>query len=219
MPETIINAPEGRIEARYHINPSSKLIALVLHPHPEHGGNMNDKVTYALYRTFVDSGFNTLRFNFRGIGKSEGKFSNGEGEISDTATVLDWMQTQNPNASSCWIAGFSFGAWIGMQLLMRRPEINNFISVSPPVNIYDFNFLAPCPAPGLIIKGNKDKIIPTESIDKLVEKISLQRNIKINYKIIEGADYLYTNKINDLIHHVKDYLDSILAPAKLAANQ
>ena len=67
------------------------------------------------------------------------------GELSDAAAALDWLQGMNADAKSCWIAGYSFGAWIGMQLLMRRPEIDCFISVSPPANSYDFAFLAPAP--------------------------------------------------------------------------
>jgi alpha/beta superfamily hydrolase len=166
MPEIIINGPEGRIEARYHHSKQAGApIAIVLHPHPEHGGSMNNKITYAIYRTFVDMGFNTLRFNFRGVGKSEGKFDQGEGELSDTASVLDWMQSYNPSAAACWVAGFSFGAWIGMQLLMRRPELNGFVSINPPANLYDFNFLAPCPVSGMIIQGDRDEIVPKSSVD------------------------------------------------------
>ena len=173
MPEVIINGAEGRIEARYHhgSNPYAPT-ALILHPHPEQGGTMNNKVTYALFRTFVNRGFNTLRFNFRGVEKSEGRFSHGEGELSDAASVLDWMQVYNPNASQCWVAGFSFGAWIGMQLLMRRPELDGFISISPPANMYDFSFLAPCPVSGLIVQGDADQIVTKLSVDELVQKLS-----------------------------------------------
>jgi pimeloyl-ACP methyl ester carboxylesterase len=66
----------------------------------------------------------------------------------------------NQNSKQCWVAGFSFGAWIGMQLLMRRPEITGFVSVAPPANLYDFSFLAPCPSSGLIINGTADKVAP-----------------------------------------------------------
>jgi alpha/beta superfamily hydrolase len=107
----------------------------------------------------VRRGFSTLRFNFRGVGRSQGSFDRGEGELSDAASALDWLQTYNPNAQFCWIAGFSFGAWIGMQLLMRRPEIESFIAVSPPANIYDFTFLAPCPSSGLVLQGDQDTVV------------------------------------------------------------
>jgi len=207
MPEVIINGAEGRIEARYHHGSSPYApTALILHPHPEQGGTMNNKVTYALFRTFVNRGFNTLRFNFRGVEKSEGRFSHGEGELSDAASVLDWMQVYNPNASQCWVAGFSFGAWIGMQLLMRRPELDGFISISPPANMYDFSFLAPCPVSGLIVQGDADQIVTKLSVDELVQKLSLQKNIIVDKKIIEGADHFFTNKLDILVRHVDNYL-------------
>ena len=169
MPEVIINGPEGRIEARHHHarGPTSAM-ALVLHPHPQHGGTMNNRLVYSLYQSFVRQGFSTLRFNFRGVGRSQGSFDRGEGELSDAASALDWLQTYNPNAGTCWVAGFSFGAWIGMQLLMRRPEIESFIAVAPPANIYDFTFLAPCPSSGLILQGDQDTVVPVDAVQKLV---------------------------------------------------
>lgn len=99
---------------------------------------MNNKVVYTLYRSFTYLGFNTLRFNFRGVGRSEGTYDNGEGELKDAAAALDWLQTRNATASSCWVAGFSFGAWVGIQLLMRRPEIEEFVSISLPACDLDF---------------------------------------------------------------------------------
>ncbi|ARN85223.1 alpha/beta hydrolase [Candidatus Nucleicultrix amoebiphila] len=215
MPEVIINGSEGRVEGYYyHGKDPSAPIAIVLHPHPEYGGTMNNKVTYALYRTFVSRGFNTMRFNFRGVGKSEGKFSHGEGELSDAASVLDWMQTYNPNARACWVGGFSFGAWVGMQLLMRRPELDGFISVSPPANMYDFSFLAPCPVSGLIVQGDKDAIVSKESVHELAKKLSLQRNIVVEERLVQDADHFYTNKLELMVQHVEDYLDESLGLKK-----
>jgi hypothetical protein len=211
MPEVIINGSEGRIEGYYyHGKESNAPTAIVLHPHPEHGGTMNNKVTYALYRCFVSRGFNTLRFNFRGVGKSEGKFSQGEGELSDAASVLDWMQSYNPNARSCWVAGFSFGAWVGMQLLMRRPELDGFIAVSPPANMYDFSFLAPCPVSGLIIQGDKDTIVSKESVHELARKLSMQKNIVVEERIIQDADHFFTDKIDLVTTYAGQYLDQAL---------
>src|SRR3546814_14701154 len=114
MPEVIFNGPDGRLEGRYqHGKKSNAPIALILHPHPQHGGTMNNKVVYTLYHAFTRRGFSCLRFNFRGVGRSQGTFSRGEGELADAAAALDWLQCYNENAPQCWIAGFSFGAWIG----------------------------------------------------------------------------------------------------------
>lgn len=211
MPEVIFNGPEGRLEGRYqHGSQPNAPIALMLHPHPQHGGTMNNKIVYSLYHNFVQRGFSVLRFNFRGVGRSQGVYDRGEGELSDAASALDWLQTYNPNAGQCWIAGFSFGAWIGMQLLMRRPEISGFISVAPPANNYDFTFLAPCPASGLVVQGTADDIVPQESVKKLVDKLSHQRGITIDYRLVEGANHFFTGQLDEMIGHVDDYLDKAL---------
>ncbi|MEE2698609.1 MAG: alpha/beta hydrolase [Pseudomonadota bacterium] len=214
MPEVIFNGPEGRLEGRYY--PSKKTnapLALLLHPHPQHGGTMKNKVVYNLYQVFTKYGFSTLRFNFRGVGRSQGSFDNGLGELSDAATALDWMQSQNPNTSGCWIAGFSFGAWVAMQLMMRRPEIQGFISIAPPASLYDFSFLAPCPASGLIIHGDKDNIIPHTSAEKLAQKLQKQKNITIEYSAIEGSDHFFSNHLEILSNKVEEYLEKELNKA------
>ncbi|RMD63315.1 MAG: alpha/beta fold hydrolase [Alphaproteobacteria bacterium] len=218
MPEIIINGPEGRLEGRYqHGRVPDAPIALILHPHPQHGGTMNNKVVYTLYHAFARKGFSVLRFNFRGVGRSQGTFDRGEGELSDAASALDWLQTFNQNARLCWVAGFSFGAWIGMQLLMRRPEISGFISVAPPANLYDFSFLAPCPASGMIALGDRDEIVPQAAVNKLVERLKAQRNLEIDYRIIPGANHFFHDRLEALNEALDDYLSKAIAPAETAA--
>ncbi len=207
MPEIIFNGPEGRLEGRYFHNPDPKApVALVLHPHPLHGGTMNNKVSYNLFKAFVNNGFSVLRFNFRGVGKSQGKYDDGIGELADATTAMDWLQAQNPNASIFWIGGFSFGSWIAMQLLMRRPEIMGFVAISPPANNYDFSFLAPCTASGLIVQGTADSIVPEEYPAKLADKLSAQKNIEIDYHVIEKADHFFRDKIEELSTQLDDYI-------------
>jgi uncharacterized protein len=214
MPEVNVNGPEGRIEGRYsHGRVPNAPVALLLHPHPQHGGTMNNKVVYHLYQAFAARGFSSLRFNFRGVGRSEGSFGQGEGELADAAAALDWLQSFNPNSSNCWIAGFSFGAWIGMQLLMRRPEISGFISVAPPANIFDFSFLAPCPASGMVIHGGADEIVPTEAVNRLVDRLNHQRGVNIEYRIVPGANHFFHNHLDDVVRHMGGYLDTRLAQA------
>jgi len=207
MPDVMINGPEGRIEARYQPAENANApIALILHPHPQHGGTMHNKVVYTLYHSFRQKGFTVLRFNFRGVGRSQGQFDNGLGELSDAAAVLDWVQTQRPNAAGCWIGGFSFGAWIAMQVLMRRPEVLGFISVAPPANLFDFTFLAPCPSSGLILHGGQDDLVPEADVATLADKLQHQRNIEIDYRIIKGANHFFENKLDVLGDHVESYL-------------
>ena len=207
MPEVIINGPEGRIEGRYrHSDRLNAPIALILHPHPEHGGTMNNKVVYSLFHIFARHGFSVLRINFRGVGRSQGAFDNGLGELSDAASSLDWLQGFNAKASNCWIGGFSFGAWIGMQLLMRRPEVSGFVSVAPPANLYDFTFLAPCPSSGIIVQGGADELVPEPSVAQLVAKLALQKRITVDYRIIDGANHFLNDHIDTLERHVDEYL-------------
>ena len=130
MVDLLITGSEGKIQAKYnHYNADDSPTIIILHPDPLRGGSMNTKIVFELYKIFSNNGFSTIRFNFRGAGKSEGVFDDGQGELSDAASVLDWLQQNNANSKICWVAGFSFGSWVAMQLLMRRPEINSFVSV------------------------------------------------------------------------------------------
>ena len=124
------------------------------------------------------------------------------------------MQQHNPNSTGCWVAGFSFGAWIAMQLLMRRPEIVGFMCASLPANMYDFSFLAPCPASGLIVHGERDVVSPPDSVVKLVNKLSQQRGITIDYSCLEHADHYFTDHHEELEEICEAYLDKRLKPSE-----
>ncbi len=211
MPEVIFTGPEGRLEGRHYQHPDGTApIALVLHPHPRYGGTMNNKVVYSVYQTFVGLGFTVLRFNFRGVGRSQGDYDGGVGELSDAAAALDWLQSANPTARGCWIAGFSFGAWISMQLLMRRPEVSGFISLSPPANIFDFSFLAPCPSSGLIMHGTADELVPEIDVAKLAHRLSQQRGITVDYQKVRGASHFYDGKLDAVGTMINKYVQAAL---------
>ena len=209
--EIVFTGPDGKLVGKYKkgqsLNPP---VALILHPHPLYGGTMNNPVVLELFNRFDDLGFSTFRFNFRGVGKSEGKFDNGLGELADAAAGLDWVQRKNPNANQCWIAGFSFGALLCMQLLMRRPEITRFVSISPQPNLYDFNFLAPCPASGILIQGKKDELVPIEDTNRLAQKLQSQKNIVVDYEEISGANHFYDNEMHKLNKIVAAYIEKEL---------
>jgi hypothetical protein len=212
MPEVIFPGPEGRLEGRYQPgNKPRSPVAILLHPHPQGGGTMNNAIVQAMYQSFVRRGFATLRFNFRGVGRSQGTFDQGVGELSDAASALDWLQQFNPEAPVTWVGGFSFGAWIGMQLLMRRPEIKGFISVAPPANMYDFGFLAPCPSSGLIVQGLADEVVAHGAVQKLVDKLKTQKHITITYETVPGANHFFANEMKDLMSVIDTYLDMRLA--------
>jgi uncharacterized protein len=208
MPEVIFNGPEGRLEGRYQ--PSKKRgapIAIILHPHPQFGGTMNNQIVYNLFYQFAARGFSVLRFNFRGVGRSQGEFDHGSGELSDAAAALDWVQALNPDAKNCWIAGVSFGSWIGMQLLMRRPEIEGFISIAAPANRFDFTFLAPCPSSGLFVHGSEDRVAPAREVMAVIEKVKTQKGIKIEHVTVDGANHFFENRVDELMVEIGTYLD------------
>ncbi len=210
MPEVIFIGSVGRVEGRYHhCKERGAPIALILHPHPQYGGTMNNRVVFALFQSFVRQGFSTLRFNFRGVGRSQGSFDRGEGELSDAASAIDWLQACNPNAREVWIGGFSFGAWIGMQLLMRRPEFDGFVVAAPPANTYDFTFLAPCPSSGLILQGGADEVVAEPAVAKLAQKLASQRGLAIDYRVIPGANHFFQDKIEAMTGHVEHYLSKV----------
>jgi hypothetical protein len=212
MPEVIFAGPEGRIEGRYQRgrgeNPP---LALVLHPHPLFGGSMNNRAVYELYNMFLRRGFSVLRFNFRGVGRSVGVYDQGQGELADAATALDFLQQLNPNAPFAWVAGFSFGSWISMQLLMRRPEIVGFISVSASANLFDFTFLAPCPSSGIVIHGELDKVCPPDETKTMVERTRTQKGRKIDFAVVPGADHFFETQMDQMIATADGYLMKRLA--------
>ncbi len=199
MPEVIFNGPAGRIEGRYHhAKEPNAPIALILHPHPQFGGTMNNPIVHALYYMFANQGFSVLRFNFRSVGRSQGLFENGAGELADAAAALDWMQTLTKEARSCWLAGVSFGSWISMQLLMRRPEVQGFLTIAPLARHYDFSFLAPCPTSGLFVNGAEDKVTPPEVTEQLVKKLKTQKGITIDHVVMEGTNHFFEGKVEEL---------------------
>ena len=211
MAEIIFNGPDGRLEGRYHKSTTKDApIAVVLHPHPLHGGNMNNRVVYTLYNAFADSGFSVLRFNFRGVGRSQGSYDSGAGELSDAAYAFDWLQQVNTTSNLCWIGGYSFGALIAMQLMMRRPEIEGFVSVAPPADSEDFSFLAPCPSSGIIIHGEDDTNVPVESVKKLASKLDGQKNISVRFQSIKGTDHFFKDKIEELSSAASTYIQGAL---------
>ncbi len=100
-----------------------------------------------------------------------------------------------------------------MQLLMRRPEIDGFICVAPPSNLYDFSFLAPCPSSGLMVNGDKDRVVPSNSVADLSTKLKTQRGIKIDHEVIPGANHFFENKTDELTDVVGKYVDMRMAKA------
>ena len=175
---------------------------------------MNNPLSLKLHKLFSDLGYSSLRFNFRGVGKSDGEHDGSEGELADSAIALDWLQNQNQDSKEYWICGISFGAWVGMQLLMRRPEILRFVLISPPVGKYDFNFLAPCPASGIIINADKDSLIEVSLINDVVKRLNQQKSINVKQDVIKSTDHFFSKNEEKVIEKVKKYCFSFKSKEK-----
>ncbi len=205
--EIFIPGPAGRLEAKYYKNPKfGSPVAIVLHPHPQYGGTMNNRIVQLMYNIFLENGFSVIKVNFRGVGKSEGVFDNGQGELSDAAAALDWIERQNLDYSQCWVSGFSFGSLICMQLIMRRPEVNNFIAVSPQPNVYDFSFLAPCPTSGQVVYSDNDELVSKESIAELDGRIKNQKGVEVIFSKIKNSNHFFKDKEKELRIEIEKYL-------------
>ncbi len=197
--EVFIPGPSGRLEAKYFKNSKrGSPIAIVLQPHPQFGGSMENRVVHEAFNVFIKNGFSVIKLNFRGVGKSEGTFDNGQGELSDAAAALDWIERENQDYSQCWVSGFSFGSLICMQLIMRRPEVTKFVAIAPQPNVYDFTFLAPCPTSGQIIFAEKDELVSKDSINTLNNRLKSQKGIEVNFSEIKSANHFFKGKEEEL---------------------
>ena len=216
MADVFFTGPAGRIEGVYQqgTKPDAP-VALILHPNPQLGGTMNNKVVYTLFQAFVKLGFSVLRFNFRGVGKSQGIFNTeDECELADTLAALDWIKNLNPEASHTWIAGYSYGALVGLSVLMRRPDINGFVAVSPPADVCDFSYLTPCPASGVIIQGGADTIVSEPAVAMMAERLDSFKKVKVNYVMLPEADHLYTNQLKNIFDALQVHVPPLLVPKK-----
>ena len=211
MTRVLINGSQGKLQGFYKHSENSKNIGLVLHPRKCTENSMDNNIVSSLFESFSNNNFSTLKINFRGVEKSEGKpEEDGLGELSDAATAIDWLQEQNQDINSCWIGGIDFGAWVGSQLLMRRPEVIGFINVAPPIKEFDFSFLSPCPASGLIIHPSKQIDIEQKDILLLVKKLASQKKVKIVYKKI-NSDINFKNKENEIKKYSEKFISDILS--------
>ena len=166
---------------------------------------MNNRIVQLMYNIFLENGFSVIKVNFRGVGKSEGIFDNGQGELSDAAAALDGLKDKILTIVNV-VSGFSFGSLICMQLIMRRPEVNNFIAVSPQPNVYDFSFLAPCPTSGQVIYSENDELVTKESITELDNRIKSQKGVEVIFSKIKNSNHFFKNKEKELKLSIEKYL-------------
>lgn len=165
-----IEGPSGALETlAENFDDSPKGILVVCHPHPLHGGTMQNKVVHTLARAGHDMGLASLRFNYRGVGKSEGSYSEGIGETDDLLAVIDWLD-DHFHAIPIWLAGFSFGAYVAIRASSQR-EIKQLITVAPAVNLVRFEGLEMPSCPWLLLMGTEDEIVPFDNVIEWIDKL------------------------------------------------
>ncbi|KLT22479.1 alpha/beta superfamily hydrolase [Wolbachia endosymbiont of Armadillidium vulgare str. wVulC] len=208
MVEVFLNNSTKKIEGRYHQSKDTNApVVLILHHHPQYGGSMDSKIIHSIYESFIDNNFSALTINFRGVGKSTGTFDKGIGELTDAAVAIDWLQEHNSNNVPIWVVGFSFGAWVAMQLTMRRPEIVSFVALSLPATKYDFSFLSPCPVPGLIIQSNNDTISEEGDVTELAQRlINSIKSDHMEYYIVDNTNHFLRDKEEEVVQIIDNYI-------------
>lgn len=142
-------------------------VAVICHPHPLHGGTMHNKVVTMIERSLREVGLTTVRFNFRGVGKSEGEHDNGRGETLDLLTVAEWVTAKRPN-DALWLAGFSFGAYVAL-LGARHLPVKQMISIAPPAGRWDFSAVLPPTCPWLVVMGEDDDVVEPQQVYDWIE--------------------------------------------------
>lgn len=158
----LLRGPAGNIEARLTRESESgtlaerRLIAVICHPHPVHGGTMDNKVVTTLVRTYRDLGIKSVSFNFRGVGGSEGGFDNGVGELDDLLAVIEWAKKAHPG-DDLLLAGFSFGSSIAAQACFRVADVHHLTLVAPPVERYPYDREGGFPCPVVVVQGDRDE--------------------------------------------------------------
>ena len=206
----IFNA--GRIQGKYYAqkNKTSPSV-IIVPPDPRYGGNLDNKIVEETANVFIKCGFSVLRINYRGIDKSEGTFTCKEDAIFDTSVAIDWLHEQNEESSHFWLVGYSFGAYVAGNVMMRRPEIETFVLISPLLNKYNFSFISPCLASGAIIIGENDDFTTIEDAEKLVTKMNESALFNTQLITIPDANHLYKNCIEKLCSELEVYINIKLA--------
>lgn len=186
-----IPAPHGLLEALFWPVESPKAATVVCHPHPLGGGTMHNNVTYRLAQAFRDAKVSALRFNFRGVGRSTGRYDEGRGEVDDARSALDWLERQHPGVP-LYAAGFSFGSYVALRLAERDRRVAKVMAVGVPVSMFDFGFVAALDKPKAFVQAEYDEYGPLEEVRRLVERCSEPKRLFV----VPGATHLAHGRLD-----------------------
>ncbi len=195
-----ISGPVGNLES-FATSPKENkknITVIICHPHPLFGGTMNNKVVTTLAKTFDHLGCHTVRFNFRGVEKSEGKYSEGFGETEDACAIAKWVQTERPQ-DELWIAGFSFGSFVALQAA-KKLAVKKLILVAPAVENFNFGF--EIPVPWILVQGEADEIVSPLAVFEWAEKC----NVKPKIIRMENTSHFFHGKLIELSEKLEEQL-------------
>ena len=182
------------------------MVALVCHPHPQFGGTLHNKVVFRAAKAATGLGLAALRFNFRGVGQSQGEYSHGVGERDDVRAALDYLLTRFADKPVC-LMGFSFGAWVGLAVGARDPRVKSLVGLGLPTASEDLAFLRQATKPKLIVQGTQDVYGPRNQVEALFA--SLPEPKRIHW--VEGADHFFSGKLDEVQAAVRVFLEQTLA--------
>ena len=198
-----IQGPAGRIESLWSDPATGEAAAVIGHPHPAYGGSMHSKVVHTIYRVLDRAGHPTLRFNFRGVGRSQGEYAGGNGETGDFAAAAAYARART-GRRELWAAGFSFGSWIGLQWALEDPDVKRFIALGLPVDNHQFGFLDRLPWPLAIVQGERDQYGGLENLRAAIDH--WQRLGPVRHRVVKGADHFFTGKLAELQQALEEIL-------------
>lgn len=195
----VVQADDVSLEAVLNENDSQSGV-VVTHPHPLFGGDMDNPVVSTICTAFEKKGFTTLRFNFRGAGKSSGVHDNGRGEQDDVKAALNYLQTMG--IRKLWLAGYSFGSRINASVVSDGFPVEKHIMVSPPVAFMPFDELTAMPVTPLVITGAEDEIAPPDQVKSYLKKWGIHPQ----FIVLEGCDHFFSGNLLDLEHRLIRFL-------------
>lgn len=207
-----IPGPAGTLEGllQERDDGEASLVAIVCHPHPLYGGTMHSKVVHRVASTLHELGAVVLRFNFRGVGASQGEHDQGAGELEDARAALAFVGARQPRARR-WVAGFSFGAWVGARLAATEPAVERLILVAPPVGTQSFEVLYRATVPKLVIQGSADTVCPPELLERELPRWAEPHELIT----VPGATHFFDRQLGALAQALSQALSE---PARGAAS-